>query len=164
MKQQKQQALPEFTTDADGYELAHIALANSNQRATLYAEDYRRLIDAGFSRHWQYTKDAHGSAYVTLSAYKAQGEDRLVPVVRLIVGAKHGQRVRASDGNTRNLRKENLTLYHGAARHDAADWYPTATAARAARARMPTVPCEKTKPLKKRVKATGEAAAPCRPA
>lgn len=137
-QQQKQQALPEFTVDAEGHGLAHVALANSSQRATLYAEDYRRLMDAGFSRHWQYTEDGRGGAYVTLSAFTAAGKDRLVPVARLLVGAGHGQRVRASDGNTRNLRTENLSLYQGAAWYDAADWYPTADAARAASGKVAT--------------------------
>lgn len=122
----------EATIDADGQRLAHVALANSQQRATLYAEDFERLMAAGFSAHWQYTEDGRGSAYPTVSAYTREGQQRMVPVARLIVGAGHGERVRASDGRTLNLRRENLDVYLGAAWFDASDWFPTVEALRAA--------------------------------
>jgi hypothetical protein len=129
---QRQRAAPEYTTDADGQRLVHVALANSQQRATLYAEDYQRLMAAGFSTHWQYTEDGRGGAYVTLSAYTSTGHNRLIPVARLITNAGHGERVRASDGNTLNLRSDNLAFYAGRAWFNASDWYPTADSARAA--------------------------------
>lgn len=124
----KQQAQPEFTIDADGQRLAHIALANTDLWATLYAEDYQRLMDSGFSPHWQYAKDGRGNAYATLSAYTSQGVDCLVSVARLIAQAKAGQSVRYVDDNPLNLRTENLKLTKGAARYGAVDWYPDATA------------------------------------
>lgn len=132
MKQKKQQAAPEYTTDADGQQLVHVALANSNLRATLYAEDYQRLMDAGFSRHWQYTEDGRGGAYVTLNAYTRNGHSRMIPVARLLAGAGHGERVRCSDGNTLNLRSENLSIYLGRAWFPASDWFPTTEALRKA--------------------------------
>ena len=75
---QKKQAAPEHTTDTDGQQLVHVALANSNLCATLYAEDYRRLKMAGFSQHWQYTGDGRGSAYVTLCAYMQRDRKSVV--------------------------------------------------------------------------------------
>jgi hypothetical protein len=132
MKKQKQQPAPEFTTDADGQHIVHVQLANTSQRATLYAEDYQRLIDAGFSRFWQYTEDGRGGAYVTLSAYNRDGHNRVVPVARLLVDAGHGERVRCNDGNTLNLRTGNLSTYLGRAWFPAADWFPTADALRKA--------------------------------
>ena len=129
---QKKQAAPEHTTDTDGQQLVHVALANSNLRATLYAEDYRRLKMAGFSQHWQYTGDGRGSAYVTLCAYTSEGHSRAVPVARLIVDAGHGERIRCNDGNTLNLRNENLSIYAGRAWFHASDWFPTTEALRAA--------------------------------
>lgn len=132
MKKQKQQAAPEFTTDADGQHIVHVQLANTSQRATLYAEDYRRLMDAGFSRFWQYTEDGRGGAYVTLSAYTRDGHSRVVPVARLLVDAGHGERVRCNDGNTLNLCSENLSTYLGRAWFPAADWFPTTEALRKA--------------------------------
>lgn len=129
MKKQshKKQAAPEFTTDADGQQLVHVALANSNLRATLHAEDYRRLTDVGFTRHWQHAKDGRGNAYATLGAYNPKGVDCLVSVARLITQAKAGQSVRYADGNPLNLRTENLKLMKGTARYCAADWHPNAT-------------------------------------
>jgi len=128
MKKQKQQTAPEFTTDADGQQLVHVALANSNQRATLYAEDYQRMMAAGFTRHWQHAKDGRGNAYATLGAYNPEGVDCLVFVARLITQAKAGQSVRYADGNPLNLRTENLKLMKGTARYSATDWCPNATA------------------------------------
>lgn len=132
-QQQKQQPLPEFTIDAEGHELAHVALANSNQRATLYAEDYRRLIDAGFSRHWSLTGTSRrGRMYPTLYAYDTSGRIRAVTVARLILGVPSGRRAEPIDGNALNMRGDNLEQVRGAAAFGAADWYPTAAAARAA--------------------------------
>lgn len=130
MKKQnhKKQAAPEFTTDADGQQLVHVALANTDQRATLYTEDYRRLSVAGFSQHWQHAKDGRGNAYPTLGAYNPKGVDCLVSVARLIIQAKAGQSVRYADGNPLNLRTENLKLMKGTARYSAANWSPNATA------------------------------------
>ena len=145
MKNQ-QQAAPEYTTDADGQQLVHVALANSNQRATLYAEDYQRLMAAGFSRFWKYTEDGRGSAYVTLNAYTSTGHSRVIPVARLLVDAGHGERVRCNDGNTLNLRTENLSIYLGRAWFDASDWFPTTEALRTAG----ITPAAKTTPRKSR--------------
>ena len=128
----KQQAPTTFTIDADGQRLAHVAMANASQRATLYAEDLERLIAAGFSEHWQYTEDGRGGAYPTLCAFTPSGHGRMVPVARLIAGAGHGERVRANDGNTLNLRSENLSFFAGAAWFNAADWFPNVDALRAA--------------------------------
>lgn len=127
MKKQ-QQAAPEYTTDADGQQLVHIALANTDQRATLYVEDYQRLMDAGFSPNWQHAADGQGNAYATLSAYNPQGVDCLVPVARLIAGAEAGQTVRYADRNPLNLRIENLKLMRGTARYGATAWLPHTTA------------------------------------
>lgn len=136
----KQQEQPEFTIDADGQRLAHVALANTDLRATLYAEDYRRLMNAGFSPHWQYAGTSHGNAYVTLNAYTSDGYNRAVPVARLLTAAGHGERVRARDGNTLNLRAENLEFYMGRAWFNADDWHPTAAAAQAAGVTMKRKP------------------------
>lgn len=132
MKKIKQQIAPEFTIDADGQELVHVALANSQQRATLYAEDYRRLISAGFSAFWQYTEDGRGGAYPTLYAYTPAGKSYIVPVARLVANAGHGERIRYNEGNALNLRMENLSFTPGYAWHAASDWFPNTAALREA--------------------------------
>ena len=118
MKKQ-QQVTPEFTVDTNGQRVVHVVLTNSQRWATLYAEDYQRLIGAGFSRIWKCTEDGRGSAYVTVNAYTRDGYSRVIPVARLIVNAGHGQRVRHNDGNTLNLRAENLAIVLGRSWFDA---------------------------------------------
>lgn len=126
----RQQAAPEFTTDADGQELAHVALANTDRRATLYAEDYQRLMANGFSPFWALTgMSKRGRQYPSLYAYTAQGHNRAIMVARLITCAPQGQRVEPRDGDALNMRAENLELVTGTARFAAADWHPTAAAA-----------------------------------
>jgi len=132
MKKQKQQAAPEFTTDADGQLLVYVALANTDQRATLYAEDYQRLMNAGFSPFWSHTTDGQGSAYPMLNAYTERGRNRLVTIARLLVEADAGKRVRYVDGNPLNLRTENLRLEAAPVRRSALDWYPNALTLRIA--------------------------------
>lgn len=128
----KQQAPTIFTTDAAGQRLAHVALANTNQRATLYAEDLELLLAAGFSRYWKFMRDGRGSTYVAVRAYTPEGYKREILVARLIADAKRRECVRPNDGNTLNLRHENLSKYRGPARFAAADWYPNVAALRAA--------------------------------
>jgi hypothetical protein len=129
---QKKQAAPEFSTDADGQQLVHVALANTDQRATLYAEDYQRLMAAGFSPYWNHTTDGAGNHYPVLSAYTAQGQNRTVTIARLISCAGAGKRVRCADGNTLNLCAENLKLEDAPVWRSAADWFPNVAALRAA--------------------------------
>jgi len=129
----KQQVAPECTTNADGQQLVHVTLANSGQQATLYAEDYQRLMAAGFSPCWGSTADGQTHTYPTLWAYTDKGASRKVPVARLIVLAEAGQIMRYADGNPLNLRSENLKLERGTARFNAADWYPSAAALHAAK-------------------------------
>lgn len=161
----KQQAQPEFTTDADGQRLAHIALANTDQRATLYAEDYQRLIDAGFSAHWSVTgMGSHGRSYPTLYAYTVRGDNRPLTVARLITNAPQGQRAEPRDGNALNMRTENLQLVAGVARFAATDWYPTATAARAAGVALEGDDlCTCTAPHPERTQTTARSKPHCRP-
>ena len=132
-KQRKQQAAPQFTTDADGQQLVHVALANTDQRATLYAEDYQRLISAGFSRHWSFNDNGNGSAYVKANGRRADGRQTKVRIARLIAGAGKGEHVRFADGNTRNLRADNLRIQRARARYGCGDLLPNTAAVDAAR-------------------------------
>lgn len=111
--QRKQQAAPEFTTDADGQELAHIALANTDRRATLYAEDFQRLMDAGWSPHWSLTNTGWRFAYVLAHACNPMNRSRSITLARLIAQAAKGQRVTYADGDRTNLRRDNLRIVKG---------------------------------------------------
>lgn len=111
----RQQAAPEFTTDADGQQLAHVALANTDQRATLYAEDYQRWLAAGFSPYWSLCDVGYGTRYVLSSARTAGNKHRSLTVARWVADAGKGQRVRYADGDRLNLRRENLVFEQGPA-------------------------------------------------
>lgn len=137
----KQQAPTTFTTDADGQRLAHVALANTDQRATLYAEDLDRLLAAGWSPYWHWCETNGRHHYVLVRAYTPDGtRSRTMTVARLIAGAGKQQRVVYIDGDRANLRRENLCI--------ASDSRRTQTPACAALPKHP-----------KRLQGTGEAGA-----
>jgi hypothetical protein len=132
MKKIKQRAATTFTIDSNGQRLAHVALAETNQRTTLYAEDLERLLAAGWSPFWMLTRDRKGWAQVSLNAHNREERPSMVPVARLLADAERGQRVRMRDGDTLNLRSENFHVHSGFAQHGAADWFPSVAAVRAA--------------------------------
>src|SRR5690348_15661818 len=122
---------PIFTVDADGQELAHVALSNTDERVVMYADDFRRLMDAGFSSRWNFSSDRCGNAYPVMWASTVEGVRRGVAVARLIANAQRGERIHMRDGNSLNLRRENLHSESGPARLGATDWLPTVAACKA---------------------------------
>jgi len=116
MKKIKQQAPTSYTTDAHGQRLAHVAMANTGQRATLYADDLDRLLAAGFSAHWHWCKTNPRFRYVLASARTPAGEQRSITIARLIAGAGKGQVVKYIDGDRANLRRDNLRIARGTGR------------------------------------------------
>jgi hypothetical protein len=108
-----QQAQPEFTTDDNGQQLAHVALANTNQRATLYAEDYAWLMSEGWSPFWSLTNTGGRYDYVLANARGPRDNPRTVTLARLIAQAAKGQRVTYADGDRTNLRRDNLVIVKG---------------------------------------------------
>ena len=113
MNKRKQQAAPQFTIDEEGQELAHAAVAGSTERATMYAEDYRRIVGANWSIHWHFTSTGHKHKYVLVNARSAAGHARTLTVARLVADAPRGRRVYYVDGNRLNLRRDNLSLHKG---------------------------------------------------
>jgi hypothetical protein len=109
----QQQVAPEFTIDADGQELAHVALTGSTQRATMYAEDYRRIAGAGWSTHWSLVRTAGKNEYVLANVRAVAGHRRTITVARLVMAAQRGERVSHIDGDKLNLRRNNLSLRKG---------------------------------------------------
>lgn len=116
MKKYRQQAPTTFTTDASGQRLAHVALTNTDQRATLYAEDLERLLEAGWSPHWSWCKTNPRFSYVLVGARTAKRAQRSLTVARLIADAGKGQCVVYNDGDRTNLRRDNLRLVRGSGR------------------------------------------------
>lgn len=118
MKKYKQQAPTIYTTDSDGRRLAHVALAETARRATLYAEDLERVLAAGWSPFWSYTstdKTTPRRRYVLVQGYNANGRRRSLTVARLVAEVSKGQRVKYADGDRLNLRRENLLIKKGGA-------------------------------------------------
>ncbi|MHB1058063.1 MAG: hypothetical protein ACYC0F_09300 [Rhodanobacter sp.] len=109
----RQQAAPEYTTDADGQQLVHIALANTDQRATLYAEDFQRLMDAGWPPYWSLTNTGGRFDYVLAYARSPMNRPRSITLARLIAQAAKGQRITYADGDRTNLRRDNLLIVKG---------------------------------------------------
>jgi hypothetical protein len=108
-----QQAQPKFTTDADGKQLAHVALANTQQRATLYAEDYKQLMEQGWSPYWSLTNTGGRFEYVLSHAHGSTGTRRTITLARLIAQAAKKQQVKYADGDRTNLRRDNLLIVRG---------------------------------------------------
>lgn len=118
MKKIKQRAATTFTTDSNGQRLAHVALAGTNQRATLYTEDLERILADGWSPFWSFTitdKTAPRRKYVLVHGYNAKGRHRSITVARLVAEVSKGQRVKYADGDRLNLRRENLLMKKGGA-------------------------------------------------
>jgi hypothetical protein len=129
-----QQAQPQFTTDAEGQELVHVALANSQLRATLYAEDYQRLMDEGFSPYWSLSNTGGRFEYVLANARSPMGTPRTITLARLIAQAAKGRRVTYADGdNLLIVKGGGGTKAHASALRPRKDATPQ---------RAPTVPTE----------------------
>lgn len=111
----RQQAAPEYTIDADGQRLAHVALARTDQRATMYAEDLAQVLAAGWSPHWSLANTGGRFRYVLVYARNPKGRGRSLTVARLIAGVGKGQLVKYADGDRLNLRRENLLVQKGTA-------------------------------------------------
>jgi hypothetical protein len=136
-----QQASPQFTTDADGQRLVHVALANSQQRATLYAEDFLWLMNDGWSPYWSLTNTGGRFEYVLANGRSPLNKPRTVTLARLIAQAAKGRRVTYLDGDRTNLRRDNLRIVKGGGLTKA---HASALRPRkdAAPQRAPTVPTE----------------------
>lgn len=112
----RQQAPTTYTTDANGQHLAHVAMANTDQRATLYTDDLERLLVAGFSPYWQWCKTNKRFRYVLAYARTPTGKQRSITLARLIAGAGKGQMVEYIDGDRSNLRRDNLQIVRSSGR------------------------------------------------
>lgn len=112
----RQHAPTTYTTDANGQHLAHVAMANTDQRATLYADDLERLLLAGFSPYWQWCKTNQRFRYVLANARTPTGKKRSITLARLIAGAGKGQMVEYIDGDRSNLRRDNLQIVRSSGR------------------------------------------------
>ncbi|MBH1833096.1 hypothetical protein I5W42_16740 [Stenotrophomonas maltophilia] len=97
-----------------GVEVAEVPLANNRGTAILYAEDYRRIVDAGYSPDWCVTVGANATPYVA-----TRDGRRTTIAARLVAHAMPGTRIRYVDGDRFNLRWNNLLVTEGPSKKDA---------------------------------------------
>lgn len=101
---------PTIFTDSEGQGCIAVPLANSALRATLYIEDYNRLIREGLSPYWSLDfNKKNGQGYVRAAAK----DGRKVAVARLIADAGPREQVRYRNRDRLNLRRENLRRQRG---------------------------------------------------
>jgi hypothetical protein len=104
---------PRTGKDRDGREIVRVPLGPAfEHHAVLYAEDYKRFCEQYGDNAWYATQakqDCPDLLYVRVS-YRG----RSVMVARLLLGAGAGRGiVRYVDGNTLNLRRNNLRVVVG---------------------------------------------------
>jgi len=97
--------------DKDGLPVAMIPLIGTDRRAKVALEDFLRLKAAGVPDIWSRSGDANkGRGYVTSRATLG-GQTFTFIVARLILEAPPNMRVKYHDGNSLNLRRDNLYLH-----------------------------------------------------
>ncbi len=83
--------------DDDGVPIISIPIANSNKPAILYQEDFDLLLSLNIDPRWTFNAN-------------------LLPIARILFDAKAGEKVRYKDGNSLNLKRDNLLKAKGGAR------------------------------------------------
>ncbi len=124
---------PTIFTDPDGTLCVRVPLANSDEFAEAYADDYADLLRKGLTGNWQLNAPnrigrCRIAGYVQCSA-PAEIDGRrytIVGVARIIAGAGAGKIVRYRDRNRLNLRRDNLRITRGFSRYSEGDLRLTA--------------------------------------
>lgn len=126
MKTLKRHPIP--FRDPDGTPCVRIPLSDGRNFAELYADDYQALLERGITGNWQHnvpnriSRRSHRSyvqCHVPLNGRaRSGGRMTAVTVARLIANAPKGRKVYYRDGNTLNLRRDNLRLRDGYTRLD----------------------------------------------
>lgn len=101
------------THDTDGAPIAVIPLANGGT-AKMLAADWQKWSRLGLPTRWTLNPTGHGRAYVRAARTRASG--CLITPARVLLDAGRAQIVRYRDGDTSNLRRDNLYLASGPAK------------------------------------------------
>jgi hypothetical protein len=92
--------------DSKGAVIATVPLGpKAIYKAVIDLGDWERIVSE-YSDKWNYILGPNGKRYATLGA----GDNKTEMVARIITGAKKGQRVKYINGDTCDLRKENLRV------------------------------------------------------
>jgi hypothetical protein len=97
-----------------GRKLVRVPLANNRGLAVVDARDMERISALGLSANWQANKGTPPNAAYVRARYR--GTQNTVSIARFIAGAQAGQCVSYRDGNSFNLRRENLVVGRGKSR------------------------------------------------
>ena len=100
---------PKLITTPDGIELALVPLYESETPAVIYANDYNRLMKEHVSPNWCL---ANGYVRASQGLCRMNGTHGTyaMNIARMVLGAEDGERVSYRDGDTLNLRRENLFI------------------------------------------------------
>jgi hypothetical protein len=90
--------------------IAIVPLCNGRGAVTLLASDLDALIERGHGPNWYRCGNGKGRFYVATRNPQGHSASDNVTLVRLIAGAAKGERVSYLDGDSMNLRPENLVL------------------------------------------------------
>jgi len=93
----------EHTTDDEGKDIARVPLMNSADKATVYEDDFKFLMDLGVSPHWKWS---------TGQVSVGNGKGNL-SIARLLIDAGKGQKIIYLDQDRTNLRRQNLVVSTG---------------------------------------------------
>jgi len=95
--------------DPNGQPVVKVPLANTELVATVDSDSYDKLIETGISTNWNFNKASpKENGYVRTALNGSR-----VCVARLIVQAKPKENVHYLNGDTLDLRKENLYVAKG---------------------------------------------------
>lgn len=118
-------------TDNRGRAIVRVPLGNRpGAYATVEAEDFTRLVQAGLSAHWFAVKDGGGLEYVRVRATGASGGQ--ITLARAILGLGRRQSVSFLSQDRFDLRRANLITKRGNGSRNDAQVYAQARAERGA--------------------------------
>jgi len=89
----------------------YVTLTNNSANAEVYEKDFKELLSFGLPHRWNYHQ---GHVWV-------RHKGRNLQVARLILDADKGQKVVQIDKSPLNLKRENLLLKTGKAKHRTRD-------------------------------------------
>ena len=102
--------------DEDGIPLVSVPLTNSDQKVTLYQDDFNQLYSMGLDPRWR----------LSIGQVLERGKGR-VSISRLVANANPGDKIQYLDRDPCNLRRENLLTASGAGKYKTRDVFDPMT-------------------------------------
>lgn len=97
--------------DDKGNNIVEVPLQNSKLKVRLYEQDYTELVELGAGLPWQFQQ----------SQVVIWRNPKRLNIARILMDADKGIKISFADGNSRNLRRDNLIRVAGSAKHRARD-------------------------------------------